>query len=89
MTKYLCVAFEIRDAAGKPLHREETGASDRMRWEFQWDDRDRLWMYSGDIGTYRWERRDDGIWSRVESGAAGDVPPPRIKAHHDRTGLRR
>jgi len=88
-----CVQFKIRDAQGHMVHREQTGASQRMRWEFAWDDADRLWFYSGDIGTSYWERQDDGVWKREEPGVRkrnGDpVPPPprRIRDHQRRVGL--
>jgi hypothetical protein len=89
MTEYLCVAFEIRDATGTLRHREQTGASDVMRWEFEWDDRDRLWMYSGDIGIFRWERQADGTRERSTHEASDRTAPPRIRYHQDRVGLPR
>jgi hypothetical protein len=88
-----CIQLEIRDASGGVVHREQTGESDRMRWEFAWDDEDRLWLYSGDIGTFYWERRD-GIWTRSAVAArarSGDpllVPPERILDHERRVGHR-
>ena len=89
MAKYLHVGFETRDAAGKLLHRERTGASDRMRWEFEWDANDRLWMHSSDIGTYSWERGADGAWIEVTPRSSDRMAPPRLKRHHDRLGLPR
>jgi hypothetical protein len=63
---YLCVVFEIRDASGHVLHAENTGASDRMRWDLSWVSNDRIRLRSSDIGTYYWQRQPDGRWKKEE-----------------------
>lgn len=31
---------------------------------FLWDNNDRVWVYSGDVGTYFWEQGDNGLWTK-------------------------
>lgn len=44
---------------------------------FLWDEQDRIWAYSGDVGTFIWER--DGatpsIWRRTTYVSAAQGPP--------------
>ena len=64
LVKYLCVIFEIRDRTGRVIHTENTGASDRMRWNLSWVSNDRIRLKSSDIGTYEWKRLSDGTWAK-------------------------
>ncbi len=59
---FLCVVFAIRDRSGRILHEENTGASDRMRWDLSWDSNERIRLKSSDIGTYHWQRQRDASW---------------------------
>src|ERR1035437_4240229 len=59
---YLCVVFEVRDRAGKTVHRENTHASDVMRWSMIWESNGCIRLDSSDIGTYRWQRQPDNSW---------------------------
>lgn len=46
------VMYDVHTAdAGVPLFSDNAG-SDCMRWYMMWDAKDRLWVYSGDIGTW-------------------------------------
>jgi hypothetical protein len=63
-TAYSCVVFEIRDRAGRILHRENTHASDTMRWTMAWESNTRVRLDSSDIGTYRWSRQQDEGWRK-------------------------
>jgi hypothetical protein len=63
-SKYLCVILEIRDRAGKVLFRENTGASDVMKWNLHWESNTRIKLDSSDIGTYYWNRQPDGSWRK-------------------------
>jgi hypothetical protein len=56
---YLCVVFEIRDRSGKVLHRENTHASDTMRWNMVWESNTRVRLDSSDTSTYRWTKQQD------------------------------
>jgi hypothetical protein len=61
---YLCVVFEIRDARGNILHRENTHASDMSRWRMRWASNRQIVLESSDIGTHRWSRQPDGTWEK-------------------------
>src|SRR5258708_39047870 len=61
---YLCVVFEVRDRSGKTLYRENTHASDTMRWRMVWESNDRVRLDSSDIGTCHWVRQADGSWKK-------------------------
>jgi len=61
---YLCVVFEIRDRSGHVLHRENTRASDVMRWKMVWESNESIRLDSSDIGPSRWVRQPGGIWKR-------------------------
>ena len=60
-----CVVFEIRDAAGKTLHVENTRASHRMRWRMGWESDDAIRLESSDIGGWTWRKQPDGSWKKV------------------------
>lgn len=36
----------------------------RFRTVFLWDNFDRVWVYSGDVGTFFWQQKDDGSWEK-------------------------
>jgi hypothetical protein len=61
---YLCVVFEIRDRAGKVLHKENTRASDVSKWSMAWISTNKIQLDSSDIGTYVWEKQPDGTWKK-------------------------
>ena len=42
---------------------------------FLWGDGDRIWVYSGDLGTFYWTRVSDDFWEK-HAYADGDVPAP-------------
>lgn len=43
-----------------------------------WDSQDRVWVYSGDVGTYFWEpTQDPAVW-RIQAYASSDVPAPQF-----------
>jgi hypothetical protein len=60
--RYLCVAFDVTDARGVLLDHHQTGASHVMRWNIGWLGNDTIRLESSDVGTYLWERREDGHW---------------------------
>ena len=61
---YLCVVFEIRNKTGQVLIRENTHASDTMKWSMTWVSTNKIQLDSSDIGTYFWERQADGTWKK-------------------------
>lgn len=45
-----------------------------------WDERDRVWVYSGNVGTFFWEQAGDGEWHKHSQADEPDTPvPPRLK----------
>lgn len=64
-TKYLCVAFDIHDAAGGLLHSVQSGASAIQKWAIAWFDDSTIVLYSSDIGTYAWKLADDGTIAKL------------------------
>jgi hypothetical protein len=63
-TAYLCVVFEIHDAAGKVLYQENTHASDVHRWSMRWESNDVIRLQSSDIGPRSWRRQPNGEWEK-------------------------
>ena len=59
------VLFELRDTKNRRLFSDATGASDRMRWEFRWEDADTFVLESSDIGGVRWRRDTNGAWANA------------------------
>jgi hypothetical protein len=45
------VLYVVKDATGKE-RAAGNGGSDNARWFARWDGSNRLWFYSGDIGTF-------------------------------------
>lgn len=44
---------------------------------FIWDDMDRVWVYSGDVGVFYWEKvPDKWIWEKVTYKKEAFPPPP-------------
>lgn len=48
----------------------------RDRLFFLWDNDDRVWVYSGDLGTFYWESITDENWEKHFFVKNGDVNPP-------------
>lgn len=70
--------FEIHaggDASGPIVHYYDGAFSTNHQLWFLWDQMDRVWVYSGDVGTYFWERAEDGQW-REFTYVESDVPAP-------------
>lgn len=43
---------------------------------FVWDKNNRVWVYSGDVGTFFWERLSDGNWQKHTFADNKNVPVP-------------
>jgi hypothetical protein len=74
--KYLCLQLVIQDSSRSPVYQEQTGASSTARWEVTWDDDNRVWLYSADIGTYYWEQRTDNTWVKFTYAKQENPPSP-------------
>ncbi len=62
-SKSIMLSFEIRSKNGDPVFRSTEMFDDRHMTYFLWDDSDRVWVYSGDIGTFFWEQ-DGSEWKK-------------------------
>jgi len=52
----------------------------RDRLCFAWGKDNKVWVYSGDLGTFYWEETREGNWQkRTYFGAAAPPPPDEIK----------
>lgn len=56
--------FQIRDPTSHPLFTSQDRFMARHRTYFLWDQSDRIWVYSGDVGTFFWELKNDTIWEK-------------------------
>ena len=56
------VRYEVKDATGLMLIASKERASCVGTWGLFWDQKDRLWLVSSDIGTYLWERDGSGVY---------------------------
>jgi|CZKV01.1.fsa_nt_gi hypothetical protein len=61
--EYGCLVFEIHDASGKVLCRENTGAK-ASGWGIGWSSDDQVFAYCSDIGTQHWNKQADGSWKK-------------------------
>ena len=43
---------------------------------FLWDNEDRVWVYSGDVGTFFWTRKSDNVWVKSVYNDEGNVSAP-------------
>jgi hypothetical protein len=62
-TDHHLLSFRIDDARGTARYEPAERWADRHRLYFVWDDADRLWSYSSDVGTDVWEHQPDGAWT--------------------------
>lgn len=68
-------SFEIWDRESNELLYASPERFDRRHVTyFLWDDQDRVWVYSGDVGTFFWEQSEQS-WIR-RTYAQSDVPAP-------------
>lgn len=68
------VKFTVQDRDGRALCESDVRPSNYSRWYFYVEPTDEsVWMYSGDIGTHRWQRGSDGRYGSHEG--VFDLPP--------------
>lgn len=51
----------------------------RDRIFFLWDSEDRVWVYSGDVGTSYWEKGKESIWVKHSEGDQGIKAPEKLR----------
>lgn len=66
--------FRIEDAAGVVVLHPKERWSTRHRLYFLWDSSDRVWVYSGDVGTSIWEQVGAGWQQRSYAGSGLPAP---------------
>lgn len=70
------LAFTITDTRGEFLYSSEKIFDNRSVTSFLWGDEDRVWVYSGDVGTYFWQQGDSEMDWQVATYARSEVPAP-------------
>ena len=67
--------FEIVKADGSTIFICREGFGSHHATLFLWDNEDRVWVYSGDVGTAYWTRVRDDLWVKHYYGDE-NVPAP-------------
>ena len=68
--------FDIEDAvSGRTLFKSVDRFQARHTTYFLWDVQDRVWVYSGDIGTSYWANSASNTWERFDYTKEVTVPP--------------
>ncbi len=69
--------FQITDDEGRLLFTSLDSYDTRHRTYFLWDAEDRVWVYSGDVGTFFWEADSEtGEWEQYTYVEAEVEAPP-------------
>ncbi|WNG50643.1 hypothetical protein F0U60_45835 [Archangium minus] len=79
------MSFHINDAAtgNKVFTCPERWLSGH-RTDFHWDEQDRAWVLSSDVGVSVWAATPSGSWQRVaQEDAERLLPPEPIRKYHD------
>lgn len=78
------VRFQIRERTGKVLFVSPSRWAARHRTEFAFDDADRVWVYSSDVGRSVWAHVDGDKWQEMKREEWLGLPePPAIKSAMD------
>ena len=75
----LMYSFQISDQSKKVIFTPELTFSIRSTTYWLWDENDRVWVYSGDIGTYFWEKNDNGTWTKNSYRKSNVTAPKFLK----------
>ncbi len=76
----------VKDGQQREVYRSQAAFSTRHRTIITWEEReDRLWIYSGDVGTIVVAKDAQGNWNEVPE--KGLTPPPPIRAIYDKLHL--
>lgn len=68
--------FEIEDLESKEVFRYDEGFGARHTTFILWDENDRVWVYSGDIGTDFWKLSEEEFtWDRCNYDQNNPAPP--------------
>ena len=69
-------SFQILDRSGDTLYMSAKRFTARHTTYFLWDDADRIWVYSGDVGTYFWEYDPTTAQWEEHAYVDSNVPAP-------------
>ncbi len=70
------LTFQLLDRNDKVIFEAIDRFDESHTTFFLWDNDDRVWVYSGDVGTFFWERNaSTGIWQKY-TYAQSDVAAP-------------
>jgi len=74
------LSFQIQDTGGKSLYQPSDLFPTRAKTYFLWDARDRVWVYSSQLGTSFWQKEGESWVKHRYDPAVSSVPlPPPIK----------
>lgn len=60
------IRFQVRERGGKVVFVSPTRWAARHRTEYAFDDADRIWFYSSDVGTSVWAHVEDARWEEMK-----------------------
>lgn len=66
------------DGEKKELFRSEEKFRVRDTLYFLWDENDKVWVYSGDVGTFIWTKITDDNWEKQPYAEVKDLNPPEL-----------
>jgi len=70
-----CTYFIIQNQQREDIYTCQDKFSLRDTTFILWDQNDRVWVYSGDVGTYFWEQQGTGEWKKY-SYVRNNIPAP-------------
>jgi hypothetical protein len=71
--------FRIEDPSGQVLFSPPRRWATRHRVLFLWDEAERVWVYSSDVGTLLWQAQSDTQWQEQAYRESGLAPPPALR----------
>jgi hypothetical protein len=71
--------FRIEDENGRVLFSPSQRWSSRHRLLFLWDEAERVWVYSSDVGTLIWESQSETQWREQSYRQSGLTPPAALR----------
>jgi hypothetical protein len=60
------IRFQVRERSGHVVFISPTRWAARHRTEYAFDDTERIWFYSSDVGTSVWRHIDDDRWEEMK-----------------------
>ncbi|HBY76900.1 MAG TPA: hypothetical protein DEG47_07820 [Cyanobacteria bacterium UBA11148] len=69
-------SFQIQNQDRQVLYVSPDRFASRHTTYFLWDQNDRVWVYSGDVGTFFWERKQNTHEWEKNSYAQSNLPAP-------------